>query len=258
MDDSRGAVDRADPLRSLSRAIARGASQVLQQHLQGIVQPAPGNAKESRVRQGRDLGDPLDLTARCVHCGMPLRHGSRRREFCDDACSRAGTAARRRDEAIEARLCRRCLFCNGPMSREYAGRLYCSRACCWRSSHDQSRMMRKKACARCGTSFRAYSETTKFCSPSCKVEAQRKHPATTCTNCGEQFYRKKPPQFLCSKACYSAFKRELPDLNCEWCGVTFRPRRSSIRCCCLSCSAKAWRNPAALTAARLDRMMGVA
>lgn len=239
MDHSRRNPDRADPLRSLSQAIARGASQVLREAVRQCAQREPsayqgGERASSLSDGGRKQGIPLDLTARCEHCHSPLPPMSTAaRKFCDKKCQSAYfnglTAAALREE----KQGRSCILCGEAIPAERrADALYCKSACRERHCNPRKRLAITRACPHCGDNFR----------PSHKVQAH------------------------CSRECRTAALREAAKRPCEWCGNIYRAPSSRARFCCMSCSSQAnwssgktrvlpWCEPPHLTAARLDRLL---
>lgn len=272
MGDKPRNPDRTDPLHSLSRAIARGASQILQSQL--LHRPPLEHEPAKRSLGGyscRD-GDPLDLTHRCEICGDAIPATSCRREYCTDACQAEAKRRRRRARNEEARLQRRCLFCGGPMTPGYKGRMYCSRTCAEASARDQAGLRRRRACAQCGKVFRPGQKVTRFCSPACYHHSLRLYQARACASCETPFVPKRPDQRFCGRACSGLAHRALSERACAWCGSTFRPQRASRKYCSRDCSVRG--NTAGhanlklgamilgtdrkrLSAARFDAMFGV-
>lgn len=230
MDHSRRNPDRADPLRSLRKALARGSLQVLQQHVRGGTQP-PHCQDESRARGSRDQDcDPNDLTHRCEQCGEPLPEGSRSsRKFCSWQCRERDRITLERQARAEENAARQCRSCGQPIPpNKRRNAEHCSQRCI---SADQRRRIMAAAAAR------------------------------DCAQCGATFQPDKPGRkFCCLKCAKNALKRR-HDIACAVCSKSFHPKTYTARFCSLNCVAKAghasgrlhhWHRH--LTAKRLDKV----
>lgn len=188
MDHSRRNPDRADPLRSLRKALARGAFQVLQPHLRGGAQP-PHCQDEGRAERSASKNcDPNDLTHRCEHCGEPVPAGSRSsRKYCSQRCRDASATHLEALARIEENMKRKCLHCGGPMPADCRSDMdYCSKTCTGKA-HRLRIMARAEAktCAHCRKSFHPCKPDRKFCSQQCSASAQKRREAISCQQCGE-------------------------------------------------------------------------
>lgn len=149
MDDTRRGADRADALCSLSRAIARGASQVLQQHMRGGASPMSYQAQGGGGREGGGVGDQVNLTRRCTRCDCIMPDGTRlNRKYCSDACVNAERQDDRRAvrQTIRAELIagRRYQICGGPIpEKKFRGSKFCSLKCA-RSPNNPSQASRSR------------------------------------------------------------------------------------------------------------------
>lgn len=231
MGNSRRNPDRADPLRSLSRPLAGGSLQVLQQHLRGLAQSKVGAAEGGRSRSGSEAGDELDLTQRCEYCSAELPPGSTaRRKYCGSTCSEAHRSQLDREARHAARESWICDHCGKTLpERKYSHAQYCNRSCI--AGAQRARNM-------------AAAE------------------AMACEQCGAMFKPDRPKRRYCCHQC-SVSARKLRAITCVQCGDTFRPRASTTRFCSISCVTKHKHASGVLrpfrkklTVARLDRMLG--
>lgn len=173
MDNQSGSADRADKMRKLPQAVARGPAEVLQPSLRQRA------AQENRPDEGNARGDDgedrywADLTAECEHCGGPLPdRATARRMYCSKKCRRAALYALERQARAESRKGRICPECGGPVpDHMQASAIYCSSKCEKRSS--LARYRRKfpaKMCPVCLTAFHPYPEKQVCCSYACRDE----------------------------------------------------------------------------------------
>lgn len=172
MDNRSRDTDRADPLRTLSQEVARGAPQVLQQDL--LVKPCRPASQIPRGGRtdGGSHGGESGLI--CEQCGADLPEGSTiRREFCGAKCRRAFYTVQRRAARAEARKTQVCLFCGGPMRDDYPqGKYYCSARCGDLSSEDMRRHRNRRSCANCAVQFMPRDERQRFCCHPCYIAAR--------------------------------------------------------------------------------------
>jgi hypothetical protein len=177
--------DRADPLRSLSQAIARGALQVLQPSLQQRAQQSCKSSHEHEGGTGGRLSGPLDLTHRCEHCDglMPEASptGRRRRrsaKYCSIKCLWASAVAIDTLRRLQSRLGRICKWCQGdiPVSRKFRS-IYCCARCAKAASRkaaplrkrtrDSKRLRIEKTCPSCENAFRPFDRMQVCCCHKC-------------------------------------------------------------------------------------------
>lgn len=204
MDDPRGNPDRADPLRSLSRAIARGASQVLQQHMRGVPKPLAGalGAGERRSR-GKD-GDDKDLTHRCEVCGSALPEGSSSiRKFCSRRCAQKERTSLERAARAEENAQRGCAVCKQPMPpQKQRNAVYCSIRCINAAAINRRKgRTSQRLCSHCGTPFHPDKPNRRFCCHDCSVAAITLHHPVPCAHCGVMFRPKTATATFCSQSC---------------------------------------------------------
>lgn len=215
MDNRSRNFDRADPLRGMSQAVARGASQVLQFALRGQLQLAhlskDRDERERRTADGDQIS--LDLTARCERCGDPLPPGSRaNRLYCSHRCSnRSNTElkAQQRREAREGRRCKGC-GCSISIERRIAAQ-YCSEACRLRSTYAEAVSKPTGVCCQCGAAFASAKQEQTHCSRRCAWVTRRAQMGLdfdptahrACAHCGNVFQPKKPTHLFCTKSCAS-------------------------------------------------------
>lgn len=181
MDNSRRNLDRADPLRMLSRAIARGASQVLRQGVRSLASAAAEQKERSVRRNGCYAGDQLDLTHRCDHCRKALGPGRADRLYCNAKCRSASAWALERQARDDDLAARPCAQCGGPLpAGNRSDTMYCSRKCYrkieyarWIAAgnrqppHSARRLRLLKSCAHCGQEFHPFDRKQRFCSRRC-------------------------------------------------------------------------------------------
>lgn len=170
--DNRGRnPDRADPLRSLSQAVARGSLQVLQSSLQFRASPPARPAARDGCREGGGISGPLDLNAYCEHCGKPLPERKRSdKRYCDNRCAYRSCHALEMDARREARIGRTCQECGCiiPSERRRDAKT-CSARCTSRASsrRERERAIHLKTCPICKTEFRTRARRQVCCSPRC-------------------------------------------------------------------------------------------
>lgn len=229
MDHRSRNPDRADPLRQLSRAIARGAAQVLQQSVQVKPLQRAGEHQASQRRNSHSDDDPSQMNHCCESCGTQLPASSRPdRKYCCNACMYASLKPIIRAEQHAARAGRICQGCDGviPLSVR-RGAKYCCAACRSRAKYAAMKAsLPKRSCKQCGATFQGVDAT----------------------------------QSYCSIQCASLAKITVPPRPCDWCGQVFKPVNAKGRFCCTSCASKAkalargCRVAVPLTAARFDAM----
>lgn len=142
----------------------------------------------------------------CEQCGdtfdvLPSR--AERRTYCSRECS---VAAQR--ERVELA----CAGCGDgfevPPSVAEEGRRYCSMAC--------RRNRVRRECEHCGEAFErpaSQAEGARFCSATCRAEAERDRVEIECEHCGEAFTvpRSKDGQTFCSRECYVLDRDGVPE-----------------------------------------------
>ena len=188
MGDSRRVADRTNPLRQLPSASAGRAFQVLQQALLDSVRRQAESVEGGVGRSGRDIGNPIDLTARCEHCQKPLEPGRKDRMYCSPRCKSQAAWSLEREARDEDLAKRQCAQCGGPLPHgKRADVVYCSRACLKQAAyarwiaagnrtrpHSERRMTVLKACTQCGDLFHPFDRTQRFCSQKCNADARWK------------------------------------------------------------------------------------
>lgn len=179
LDNSDKYSDRADPLRALSRAIARGKAEILQRSVQGFAQQQSAQrAGDQRARCDGD-GSPVDLTARCEHCGQPLpartdtgRRVRADRKYCGSKCRDASSNVLVAEDRCSARQQRRCERCGKDLSgRHRVSARFCTVSCGRRHRYATNADFGHKECKNCGAKFRAKKADAKFCSLKCSGRA---------------------------------------------------------------------------------------
>lgn len=215
MDGGSRNPDRADPLRALRVALARGASQVLQQSLRPRASELPIPDQPHQRSGGSGDGNAADLTARCEHCSGPLPAGApAHRRFCSTACLRASTKAAKvkgRADAVAGRVCAHCGGAIDPGRK--MGAIFCGQRCAERHAYAAARAERFARrpvlpCACCGAPLQADRRVdAKFCSQSCRAR-MRKGIRKSCPHCREAFWALRPDQVHCSRACrWAAYRK---------------------------------------------------
>ncbi len=204
MDHSRKHADQADPLRSLSRAIARGTFQVPPRPVQDQSPRPPGPTAAGGRGSGGGHGDQDDPTHRCRICSGPMpEEAEPLGSMCSAECRKRNANlqrnARKRDRLREARAGRACAFCGHPVPDEMKkGTKYCSPAC--RNAVRYGRALDRlapRACDACGKRFEPFSPDQRHC-------------------CGE-----------CARVTRRGGAR-LDPRPCGHCGKVFRPRRAGV------------------------------
>ncbi len=199
MDGRSGDADRKNPVREMSRAIARGASQVLQRKLRGDFLSGRSSDQACAGRPGDTAGDPSGLTAWCEECQAPLPPNARtHRRFCNARCRDRNRYQIERAARAEARCGRSCPMCGiaiddaRPLNAKF-----CSSLCGGRAKEAWHRRRRIKTCARCGDQFNAHKDYQRFCC----VRCAKPQPSPVCCNyCSVEFIPKHGARF-CSRSC---------------------------------------------------------
>lgn len=175
--DNRGRnPDRTDPLRSLSRAIARGASQVLQRHLligkQSVSAGKEGSGRGQGNIPSREVG-PCDLTNRCEWCQKPLPLNARRsQEYCSSKCYNKAYWQLSAQARLTELAGRCCAGCGDAMPVQmHRNAKYCTPGCRLRHSPAAGRLLAKKSCLHCARVFRVRTVDQKYCNLSCAGRA---------------------------------------------------------------------------------------
>lgn len=176
--DSRGRnADRTDPLRSLREAIARGASQVLQNNLRKRVsQPTEPLEGWRGNGGGADSGSSDDVAAECEWCGGPILERGRLK-FCGEKCAKAGAAIVRR-ASLERRYTRQregriCAWCGKPLKPATRGHAkYCCIECTQKGYYAGRKATNRRTCVQCGSEFTTASRTAKHCGRSCVAKSR--------------------------------------------------------------------------------------
>lgn len=203
--------DRADPLRGLSQAIARGSLEILQQRLCVQLPTSNEHPKGGERGSGAGLGDPLDLTHRCEWCNTVMGPGRADRKYCSKACCVASEVGAISAALREARAGRMCEHCSGPISAERrADAIYCCDKCQNAASHSMLRQRRHMTCIRCGAGFMAHTDRQKHCSWDCAFPSPQIRRERICPACGGTFRTGQPHQRYCSRSCMSAALRSAP------------------------------------------------
>lgn len=95
------------------------------------------------------------------------------------------------------------------------GKFFCSKKCfeIWRSKHlvgakasNFKNAQRRVKCDTCGTFFKTYQKTQKYCSVECKNKSISKKVKVSCSHCGIELFRQrwevlKKKHFFCSVKC---------------------------------------------------------
>lgn len=201
MDDPDKHPDRTKQLHSLSQAIARGASQVLQSVVRNGAPPSPQLSKIQIRSAGDGLGSPEDMTARCECCGKAMGPGRSDKLFCSRECLmkdyQAVVSAARR----EARAGRSCEWCGGAISDDKrSSARFCCRSCCMAAyNFAVTRRGHIAHCVECARPLHRSSHANrKFCNTTCRIAHQPKIP---CKHCGQLFNRKVRRQRYCGLSC---------------------------------------------------------
>lgn len=136
----------------------------------------------------------------CRECGTEMVKAGSGTRYCSDSCRKARDNRVRR---VEARTIP-CEACGIAMVARRNTKRWCSPACRYRLLRPKPKPI-PQTCERCGTGF-SRTFRAKFCSPTCKAMAHRKHHARPCEQCGNEFWRKrlsqrKDAQRFCSRTC---------------------------------------------------------
>ena len=213
MDHRSRNPDRADALHSLSQAIARGTLQVLRKPLRGCAPASHRTHTGQQRREGADNGDPIDLTARCAHCGNPMEMRRSYQKYCTQRCERASSTALETAHRIASNAGRKCEACGKPID---PARRVDARFCCI-TCRDHKRHRRRKV------------ESLPVDSVMRKV----------CPHCGVTFSANRSSQVHCCRDCKNAAKRARQEMPCGWCGSNFNRSSHRAKYCCMSCAGKA-------------------
>jgi len=206
MDHSRRKPDRTDPLRALSRPLAGGSLQILQQHLRSLSQPSDHTPEGSRRGTGGEVGNPADLTHRCEHCGSAFDRFSKvTRKYCSRQCADAARTVMEREARASENAAKPCPECGGPLP---AGRrrnaVFCSSRCAGIASVRRRASRAAPAiCVCCGDEYQPESVKRKFCSVACSRKSKIRHPVKSCAWCGSPFRRRNVGATFCSPSCSS-------------------------------------------------------
>lgn len=160
--------DRMDQLRSLSQAIARGASQVLQRPMRGGATSGHVPA-QTRIGKGcGEYGNPLvPLIEPCEWCNEPRGKGKVR--YCSDACGERAKADLIRNQRRAAHAWGSCKWCGHDMPPgKRADAKWCSGACARKARYIRSiGRVSARACVWCGEMFVPMRPEVQFCSMRC-------------------------------------------------------------------------------------------
>lgn len=122
------------------------------------------------------------------------------------------------------RLCR---VCDAPTKRP--SKPYCCLACYNKDRQSVAKGQLARDCERCGTTFKSWEKTQRFCSVKCGA-LSRIAPKRPCPVCAGPILRKR--NTYCSAACYAKAACQVP-YSCEVCGG---PRKKVYKCCSVKCS----------------------
>lgn len=207
MDHSRRNLDRADPLRSVSRAVARGTFQVLRAPVRGCVRGVVREDAFGKRGSSSSDGGAIDLTDRCEGCGSPLPEGATvRRAWCGSACYGAHYRQMEREAREIERANDLCAGCGELIpATKRVDAIYCRKAC--RDRGRRHRLLtQSKACPHCRANFAPLRPDQVHCSRDCKNAERRQRQMIPCRGCGAVFRNRwgKRTQF-CSQTCSSRF-----------------------------------------------------
>jgi 5-methylcytosine-specific restriction endonuclease McrA len=171
---------------------------------------------------------------RCAQCGTEFQKDQshtrgRRAKYCGSKCKDAAAAS-----FMSAKACKVCGSLLTTTQARYANGV-CSRDCYL----SLRRMNRTRACAICGTQFRAKTSTQQCCGAACAsvYRGQMKTKAapiaclvSTCKHCGKQYKPKAVNRLdYCSRECAYAAKRVIAK-KCPACGLTASQHKSNKFC----------------------------
>lgn len=132
---------------------------------------------------------PKQTCERCQKEYSPTALGQR---WCSHTCFHAA-----REDRLPDRNCQQCGKLFHPTTRSKAG-IYCSPSC---ASAGRT-VIPLKDCERCGTAFKAYKRTKRFCSLVCSSAASRDSMTEReCQQCGDTFMPAGPKTVYCSPKC---------------------------------------------------------
>lgn len=170
--------DRADALRELSRAIARGTLEVLRGALRVNVSQPADPLKGGDGRSGaKNCDPPHSIEKRCQHCGgVILDLGRAKRRYCDSACREVAqvieTRFKRHLRYAGEREDRDCPVCGKALAETTRGHAkYCSDKCGAKARYDWSKRKHACVCKHCLRTFRAPRSAQKYCGNSCSALA---------------------------------------------------------------------------------------
>lgn len=175
MGDLRRTSDRADPMRELSQAIARGTSQVLQRSVRRDARGSDQAHEGGQRGAGDQNCDEIDLRARCETCGklLPERSPTGKmtrndRKYCSTKCYSQSWIRLEKADREADKVGRKCKVCGGdiPPSRNLRSK-FCSKKCCAENVR-MNRYSVERVCIECGKPFKAMrGRDTRYCSQSC-------------------------------------------------------------------------------------------
>jgi very-short-patch-repair endonuclease len=140
------------------------------------------------------------------------------------------------------------------MAHASALRLYCGRMCYWQAKKHPAKVP-NAVCRQCRKPMVVSPGLrTRFCSLSCRDEAQRKREARACGHCGKSFVcRPSDAKRYCSPRCgriaaSQTTKKTYPLRTCQHCGKTFEHRRKDYagKYCSQQCAYAVNKNPPAI------------
>lgn len=275
MDTGSRNPDRANPLRALPQAVARGSLQVLQQAVRhGGEQLRLPPAQGERGAGGED-GRSIGLDEPCRFCGEQLpAKGRSDRLYCSAACRVGHDRQLAANALLEARSGRHCAQCGAPLSVESKiSRIYCSSTCAEQKKTADRRSLRRMInaqipCVVCSQPMPPNKLlTAKYCSQVCISRAaehrrRQRVKLKACDHCATLFSPDKPTRRYCCHGCSVEAVRKHPKRTCEQCGSFYVSRSPTARYCSASCCAKGrWAAgdlkhvPRKLNARLFDRMM---
>lgn len=195
-------------LHSLRKAIAAGASQVLQHSLRGRSEASNLKAAGGKGGSGHYDGDPLDVTARCIQCQAPLGAVRANQIFCGRNCQNAHFNALTAAARLEGKAGRQCAVCHDtiPVERR-ADAIYCSNLCRDSAVNPLKRLAMTKVCPHCSIVYRPSRRSQVHCSRDCKNRARREASRAAlskcCDNCHKPYLAWQETSRFCSLKCAS-------------------------------------------------------